>query len=82
VATGSCVSVVRASKLATSPSRLTAATTTSLINFSFQWDGNLVVYPATGPALWASGTWGHPDDGNVVIYLPNGVAIWDTGTRR
>ncbi|WP_188308629.1 hypothetical protein [Streptomyces sp. CBMA123] len=40
-----------------------------------------------GPALWASGTYGHPGghlaiqpDGNIVIYDSNNQALWATGT--
>ncbi|WP_327071366.1 hypothetical protein [Kitasatospora sp. NBC_01302] len=57
-----------------------------------QTDGNLVVYALTpsgsmGPAIWSSGTWGHPgahaiaqDDGNFVVYDTNGSALWASGT--
>ncbi|MEU3911054.1 hypothetical protein [Streptomyces sp. NPDC029721] len=57
--------------------------------FTFQTDGNLVVYAAGGgPALWSSGTWGNPgstlafqQDGNLVIYNSSHQAIWATGTN-
>ena len=51
-------------------------------------DGNLVLYSASGRALWASNTEGHPgarlvlqsNDGNLVIYAPGGPALWASGT--
>jgi hypothetical protein len=52
--------------------------------FVMQGDGNLVLYH--GPALWNSGTFGHPGavavmqgDGNLVIYVP-GAVLWNSGS--
>ncbi|MFD5404910.1 D-alanyl-D-alanine carboxypeptidase family protein [Streptomyces griseorubiginosus] len=52
-----------------------------------QTDGNLVLYPGSNPALWASGTAGHPGtvaqmqtDGNLVLYAPGHVPIWASST--
>ncbi|WP_181799251.1 hypothetical protein [Kitasatospora acidiphila] len=57
-----------------------------------QTDGNLVLYLLTqtggqGPAVWSSGTWGHPgahavsqSDGNFVVYDSSGQALWSSGT--
>ena len=50
-------------------------------------DGNLVVYNASGAAVWSSVTWGHPgaylvvqSDGNLVIY-DGASPIWATNTN-
>ncbi|MFD7643931.1 hypothetical protein ACFV4P_25115 [Kitasatospora sp. NPDC059795] len=57
-----------------------------------QNDGNLVLYLEAsvgghGPAVWSSGTWGHPGahasmqpDGNFVVYSDSGTALWATGS--
>jgi hypothetical protein len=52
-----------------------------------QTDGNLVVYSASGRALWQSGTYNQPGDylavqpdGNAVIYTPGGQPRWATNT--
>jgi hypothetical protein len=55
-----------------------------------QSDGNLVLYPQTGPASWSTGTFGQPcgtnqcnavfqGDGNFVVYN-GGVPLWSSGT--
>jgi microsomal dipeptidase-like Zn-dependent dipeptidase len=56
-------------------------------NLIMQSDGNLVLYPASGPALWASGTSGTVADhaimqwdGNFVVYDATGHAYWSTNT--
>lgn len=51
-----------------------------------QGDGNLVLYPPSGPALWSSATnsatlLGMQGDGNLVLYNANKVAVWSTGTN-
>lgn len=51
-----------------------------------QGDGNLVLYPPSGPALWSSATnsgtlLGMQGDGNLVLYNANKVAVWHTGTN-
>ncbi|MEU7528093.1 hypothetical protein AB0A74_20360 [Saccharothrix sp. NPDC042600] len=52
-----------------------------------QSDGNLVLYAATGEALWHTRTYGSgathavlQHDGNFVLYTAAGVAKWHTGT--
>ncbi|WP_309112017.1 hypothetical protein [Saccharothrix sp.] len=52
-----------------------------------QSDGNLVLYTATGEALWHTHTHGSgatyavlQPDGNFVLYTPAGVAKWHTNT--
>ncbi|WP_073817841.1 hypothetical protein [Kitasatospora sp. CB01950] len=61
-----------------------------------QADGNLVLYLEAsvgghGPAVWSSGTWGHPgayaymqEDGNLVVYKQGSTkpsdALWSSGT--
>jgi surface antigen len=52
-----------------------------------QTDGNLVLYPASGPAVWSSGTapssndnLSMQDDGNLVIYSGAGTALWVNGS--
>lgn len=52
-----------------------------------QPDGNLVLYPQSGPALWNSQTGGNPGarlvlqtDGNMVIYNASNAVIWATYT--
>lgn len=52
-----------------------------------QTDGNMVVYNASGSAVWSSRTAGRngaalfvQDDGNVVLYSHTGTPIWSTGT--
>ncbi|MCL1464370.1 S8 family serine peptidase [Argonema galeatum] len=54
--------------------------------FSFQQDGNLVLYNPQGRAIWATGTFGTnvdrfsvQSDGNVVLY-DHGKAVWATDT--
>jgi len=49
-------------------------------------DGNLVLYSASGRAVWASGTVGNPGahaimqgDGNLVIYSASSRVLWSTG---
>jgi hypothetical protein len=53
-----------------------------------QWDGNLVLYNASGNPLWASNTWGSPathavlqSDGNFVLYDNQSNPLWSTGTN-
>lgn len=51
-----------------------------------QGDGNLVLYPPSGPALWSSATnsgtlLGMQGDGNLVLYNANKVPVWHTGTN-
>jgi hypothetical protein len=57
----------------------------------WQWDGNLVLYTATGAAVWASNTDGpgkalsFQADGNLVVYRTTGTvtpadALWSSGT--
>jgi hypothetical protein len=55
--------------------------------FTYQGDGNLVLYQAGVGAIWSSGTAGSSvgrltmqDDGNLVIYDGNGGAVWHTST--
>jgi hypothetical protein len=62
--------------------------TSSADHMAMQTDGNLVIYPATGPALGASNTASNPGDlmffqpdGNLVIYNTIGQAIWQSGTQ-
>lgn len=57
--------------------------------FTFQTDGNAVIYQADGAVLWTSATAHNPgavlqvqDDGNVVVYRANGSAAWYTGWDR
>ena len=62
------------------------------MSLTMQSDGNLVAYlktgpSGTGPAMWASGTYGHSgayavmqSDGNFVVYSSGGTALWSTGT--
>ncbi len=53
-----------------------------------QGDGNLVIYPARGPAVWASNTGGHAgaslslrDDGNLVVYdADSRTPLWASRT--
>jgi hypothetical protein len=52
-----------------------------------QPDGNLVLYPPDGAAVWATNTWDTPadhaimqTDGNFVVYDANGKAYWSTDT--
>lgn len=54
---------------------------------TLQTDGNLVLYPATGPALWSTRTAGSgavrlvlQPDGNAVLYPATGRAVWSTKT--
>jgi hypothetical protein len=54
---------------------------------TLQPDGNLVLYPATGRALWSTRTAGSgatrlvlQPDGNVVLYPTTGRAVWSTRT--
>jgi len=57
----------------------------------WQWDGNLVLYTATGAPVWASNTDGRGKalafqaDGNLVVYrvtgpITPGDALWSSGT--
>ncbi len=54
-----------------------------------QGDGNLVLYTASGHALWHSRTGGNPGartvlqgtDGNLVIYAPNNAVLWAAYTN-
>ncbi|MFG1604998.1 hypothetical protein [Actinoplanes sp. NPDC049265] len=53
-----------------------------------QADGNLVLYNATGKAVWASNTNGNPgsrltvrDDGDVVVTRRDGAVIWSSDRR-
>ena len=48
-----------------------------------QTDGNVVVYSASGSAMWDTGTHGQStevltmqDDGHLVLYRPDGSASW------
>lgn len=57
--------------------------------FTFQTDGNAVIYLPDGSVLWTSATARNPgavlrvqDDGNVVIYRSNGSAAWYSGWDR
>jgi beta-glucosidase-like glycosyl hydrolase len=57
--------------------------------FTFQTDGNAVIYLPDGSVLWTSGTARNPgavlrvqDDGNVVVYRTDGTAAWFTGWDR
>lgn len=52
-----------------------------------QTDGNLVLYGASGRALWASNTFGHggayalmQGDGNLVVHNPNATPIWGSNS--
>ena len=53
-----------------------------------QTDGNVVVYPRTGRALWSTGTRGAgvtlsvQDDGNLVVRSSSGRALWASGVDR
>jgi hypothetical protein len=60
---------------------------TGQYRFVMQDDGNLVLYLASGRALWSSGTAGHPGsravmqgDGNLVVYSPSDEALWNSQT--
>jgi len=60
-----------------------------LCRFVMQQDGNLVLYSASGQALWASNTRGiavafavMQRDGNLVVYSKKGRAAWASGTGR
>ncbi len=55
--------------------------------FTYQTDGNLVLYDASSRALWSSRTHGRlagrtimQSDGNLVIYGPNNEFVWQSGT--
>lgn len=64
----------------------------SVTKLVMQPDGNLVIYLLTqtgarGPAIWNSGTYGHPGahaiaqpDGNFVVYGTDGTALWNSQT--
>ena len=54
-----------------------------------QGDGNLVLYPSLGAAVWASGTNGSgaarlvmQDDGDLVLETAAGVSVWSTSTGQ
>jgi hypothetical protein len=53
--------------------------------FTYQDDGNLVLYSDGGTALWSAGTSGAGQavlqgDGNFVVYDHSGQPVWNTGT--
>lgn len=55
--------------------------------FTYQTDGNLVLYKGGNTPLWASGTLGRgvgravmQSDGNLVVYNANNQALWASGT--
>jgi hypothetical protein len=59
----------------------------SQFSLVLQDDGNLVLYDASGEAVWASGTAGQDiaratmqQDGNLVLYSPGGAAAWASDT--
>jgi hypothetical protein len=52
-------------------------------NAKMQYDGNFVVYNASGIPVWASGTDGNPgaylavhDDGRLIVYSAGGAVLW------
>jgi hypothetical protein len=55
--------------------------------FTFQGDGNLVLYSPSGTPIWATGTEGNgftfviQTDGNLVIYNKNNQPLWATDTQ-
>ena len=66
--------------------RLHAFTFASTGERLIQQEGNLVVYNASGTAIWHTSTGGHPgafltlqDDGNLVVYDASGKALWWLG---
>ena len=55
--------------------------------FTYQGDGNLVLYQNPGQPIWASNTGGGApgvaamqDDGNLVVYDAGGMAVWSSRT--
>ena len=55
--------------------------------FTYQSDGNLVMYDSTGKIYWSSGTNGKTsaylsmqDDGNLVLYTSLLGPVWSSGT--
>lgn len=55
--------------------------------FTFQGDGNLVIYNPSGTPLWHTGTMGQAarlvwqTDGNLVLYDGGNRPIWSSGTQ-